>query len=76
MSKAISKVVVVDQEKAAKYLGVSKYTVVRLAKKGHFGRKVGKAWRFPMIQLEQYVSGVVVSDNRGASNEQVSSRNA
>jgi excisionase family DNA binding protein len=61
---------VVDVREAAEYLRVSPQTIVRLAKKGHIGRKVGKQWRFPLSGLERYMNG------DGASHEQVEVRNS
>lgn len=59
---------VVDVREAAEYLRVSPQTIVRLAKKGHIGRKVGKLWRFTLTGLERYLDG------NGASNEAGNSR--
>jgi excisionase family DNA binding protein len=55
---------VIDVKEAAEYLRVSPQTVVRLAKKGEIGRKVGNLWRFPVSGLERYMNG-------GEPNEQV-----
>ena len=68
---------VLTATEAAEYLMVSRATMVRLAKSGQVGRKVGKLWRFRRDDLDRYISHVVVSDsaNRGASNEQVSAGN-
>jgi excisionase family DNA binding protein len=58
---------VVDVRGAAEYLLVSPQTVIRLAKKGHIGRKVGKLWRFTLTGLERYVDGEGASDEAGNS---------
>ena len=63
-------------EEAAEYLRLHKTTVMRMARQGHFGRRMGKSWRFRPSDLDRYLAGDIVSDsNRGASNEQVQAGN-
>lgn len=61
---------VVDAKGAAEYLGVCPQTVVKLAKQGHFGRKVGVLWRFTLSGLERYLDG------EGAKDGEISSGNS
>jgi excisionase family DNA binding protein len=54
---------VLDIKAAANYLNVSVPTVRRMAKRGEIGKKIGgKLWRFKTTELEQFASGVIVSD--------------
>lgn len=61
---------VVDVKGAAAYLQVCPQTVVKLAKQGHFGRKVGVLWRFTLGGLQRYLDG------DGANNGEVQDRNS
>lgn len=65
---------IVDKEGAAEYLGVSTDTIVRWAKKGIIGNKVGGLWRFSISQLHDYVDGKL-QINRGARNESIQAGN-
>jgi excisionase family DNA binding protein len=63
-------------KEAAEYLRVHELTLIKMARQGHFGRKMGKSWRFRLSDLDRYLAGDIVSDsNRGASNEQVQAGN-
>jgi len=63
-------------KEAAAYLRVHELTLIKMARQGHFGRKMGKSWRFRLSDLDRYLAGDIVSDsNRGASNEQVQAGN-
>lgn len=43
------------KHEAARMLGLSWYTVVRMAKQGSLpAKKVGRQWRFPLHELERY----------------------
>lgn len=45
---------VIDKYAAAEYLQISVASVVRRAKEGAFGAKVGNLWRFRISELDEY----------------------
>jgi len=50
----------------AKYLGVHRLTVYRMAREGIIpGKQIGNRWRFRKDELEQWASGVVRSSDSG-----------
>lgn len=64
---------VLDKHEAADYLRVSVFTLIRRAKEGVIGRRLGRDWRFTMSELRDYAAGRLPSQlaERGAQNEQV-----
>ncbi len=50
----------IDAKEAAKILGVTARTVIRLADKGEIaGFKVGDVWRFRRLDLENYIEAQI-----------------
>lgn len=61
---------VVDKHKAAKMLGVTWYTVVRMIRADRLvGRKVGGQWRVRMDSILAVLGEIIESDSRSAGGQ-------